>query len=351
MEKQKKGREINYAISMDWLEFNSTGKIPKIDLDLTKDTVKDFYNLDEIALVRNRKFRNPNFQYCYDLILNNSTVCYLFIKQSKNSRFSSKNIVRAHVYNNQLYTNGIGDKLNAIHKTLELTFRDYYKLHIAIDAPGLIKQHNHLSLSREYRRNSTITHQVTYNEESKDFDRSILGSTKSEKQICFYGKEKKLINEGKEYIRDYWTLNKVIPAHQLIDRIELRLTEKLLKGCTIDFIELGSTCYLASLFRRETKRFLEFKNIQQPDERVSIIDWSKFDITEIKKINENNQGGALSHIKITLRTLFEEYLQTQKQEILSLLCEISDRYSMNEWVNHRYERWLQSLRINLMASS
>ncbi len=88
-----------------------------------------------------------------------------------------------------------------------------------------------------------------------------------------------------------------VDTNQTIDRIELRLRSRHLKGLEKDISLLNDPNYLASIFKDKSNNFLTFCN-QKTKKRTELIDWKKFRWTvfnqELQLVKR-----ALGHARVT----------------------------------------------------
>ena len=340
-----------YTINLDWLELIAIGGISILETDIRMGRVQENYIFSEnLILTQTNKHEHTGFYYCFNIILNEEKVGYLFYGSNGKFRYANPDSNIIHIENHVLYQTGLSQKLKLILDTLQLSFSHYCRLDIAIDGSGLIEKHNSLVNSKLFFRKQKALMQSVNDEKTKQHTGYTIGSRKSEKYIIIYGKTQEINKSNKVYITEFWQKNNLYIS-QKVDRVELRLFSKALKNFCSDFSCLESTDYLANFFQRSSGRYLEFTNLKNKNRSKSLINWEFFKKIEIKKLHETKKADSLHCCKIVLKYLYIEFAKTNNAAIPPVFLSISNMYNLNNWVTKNTYRWDKIIKHEGYASS
>ena len=336
-------------INLDWLEMYFIGKIKPIEEDLSDGTISDHYQINQhFQLHRSYENKHPSFEFCYNIVIGKQKVGYLFYRSNGKYRFSNTDTIQVRIDNHILYQTGLSAMLNNIQQSLKITFHSYYRIDIAIDTYNIIKRHNELSKSTEYRRKRHIKINGIYDESTKAHTSYVLGASKSDKSISIYPKQQQIVDVQKHYIGDYWKRNGLtIRKNDTIDRIELRLNRKLSQHLTVTFEELETHQFLASVFKTNANDILEFVNTTNHKHREHLINWACFGTLTIKKPKATVKQENTTRYKPIIKQLFLEILKQAKQDVnneinqchLDTLAHFAFNYGLCNWVKKTISKW------------
>ncbi|MEI7594572.1 MAG: hypothetical protein WCK02_02410 [Bacteroidota bacterium] len=336
-------------INLDWLEMYFIGKITPIEEDLSDGTINDHYQINQhFQLNRSYENKHPSFDLCYHIIIGKQKVGYLFYRSNGKYRFANADTIQVRIDNHILYQTGLSSMLYNIQQSLNITFHSYYRIDIAIDGYNIIKRHNVLSQSKEYRRKRSIRVNGIYDENTKAHTSFVLGASKSDKTISIYPKQQQIIDVQKHYIGDYWKRNGLtIRKNDTIDRVEIRLSRKLLQHFTAIFEELEIPIFLASIFKTNANDILEFVEIANHKHREHLINWESFGKLTIKKPKTTIKQETNTRYKPIIKQLFLEILKQAKQDEnneinqchLDTLAHFAFNYGLCNWVTKTIAKW------------
>ena len=165
-----------------------------------------------------------------------------------------------------------------------------------------------------------------------------LGSRFSDKYVVIYNKTNELLISEKKYIADFWEQNGLIVNGKSIDRLELRLRTKELQGLEKDLQLLNNQNFLASLIKNRSKNHLTFISKKNKKE-YNVIDWSGFNLHEIKKEKRINFHMSTQRVKSTLKTIYLESNFEEKVFDTDFRDFLLEKYRLAAWYLKSQYRW------------
>lgn len=327
------------------------GKIIPIDADLKEGIINEQYQLNQhFKLFRNNENRHPSFDFCFNIIVRGQKVGYMFYKNNNTYRYSHKDTIQLKIENHILYQSGLAALLTTIERTLKISFHSFYRVDICIDGYNIIKKHNELSASQEFKRKRKVRVHGDYNEDTKLHTSYILGSSKSDKTISIYNKQQEVFIKQKNYITDYWNKNKLISKQKAqIDRIELRLNHKKLRTFIASYKDLETPSFLAAVFKSNAGVLLEFINITNHKDRIHLINWDYFGKLILLKPANTSKEKSPKKYKPVLKVLYQELLSGTSDSkdkkinlcLVDALSIIAVKNDLCDWMVNVVPKWGQ----------
>lgn len=331
-----------YTIVLDELELLLNGTIkPLDDAQLTLCDNNDYRLTNDIYFRKTGKYNNPTFNSCYNVIIQNQIFAQLYYNYNSRYRYLIEEPILVHIENNILYTNGLVRKLESLLQSLpDVEFVKYNSVHIAIDGYDLVRKHSDFVKSKQYQRKATISKiSITHDEQNNESMGYSIGSKVSDKYLSMYYKEQEIPQSGKYYIIDFWRRNGLIHCDgKSIDRVEGRLSNKELATFSNEFKDLENTGYLAGFFKLKFEKYLVFSN--KKNKCRHLLNWNSLNAVEISKESITKKAtDKLGSIKITLHTLFTEYLSSQDKYVYEAFMKIVRENNLIDWACRKALQW------------
>ncbi len=283
----------------------------------------------------NTKQKHPSFKTCYDVYCNNKYFGHLFYNYISNYQFSTNAGVYLQIDNSIFYESNLSNKLQLFFECFStLEFVSYQKMDIAIDGYDLISKHQKLMNSKTLKRKAKLKHiSITYDENNKKPIAFLVGSKQSNKHIGIYNKQMELLKSKKNYINQFWKENNLV-YHDVktIDRIEGRFNSKELIAFSKDFKNLENSNYLISFFKLKFENYLSFVKPKNSTIKKEVINWSSFNYIKIQKEKTVQlESNDLFSRKVTIKTLFNEFLKSGDIHFLSSFSKIVIYSDLIDW--------------------
>lgn len=335
-----------YVITVDALSIQYVGNKEELEERISKSG-KRKRNIGEGFSISHSHKKKASFNKTCNIYIDNELLGQVYHSFNSKWRYSNPNVVLFEIENNMLYQLDWPSKIRRMEKLLRIEFLKYDYMEIAIDGIGIVTKQNKFTFSSEHERCVSFKKGVkmNYNEKQKSFDGNVLGSRYSDKYITIYDKISEILYSGKEYIRRWWELAGM-DTSKSIERCELRLKAKELGNVDRWFERLEEPNYLAQIFKEKAGRYLEFYLVKRPKNRVSVIDWSYYDVVQKhRKLNKTKKAIPIKRYQNTLRCLFELYSVNLKLRYLYTLADLSISIGLGDWVKKRLPRWIKENRL------
>lgn len=230
---------VKYVICIDALDMLCIGRINCLHDDVLFLRPDDKYILtDDIQLSRNYKSSHPRFHFSFNIFLNDRILGQVFYGNNFIYRYAHADTCQIAIENHILNQANFSAKLNKVLDVLELKFLKFHLIEISIDGKGIIARSNSLTYSKKYKRKRKVRIKSELDDDTKQNIGYVLGSKKSEKHISIYEKVQEIEKSKKEYITEFWQRNGLDLSDAIIDKCELRATDKILKSFSDDFTQL-----------------------------------------------------------------------------------------------------------------
>lgn len=333
-----------YVITVDALSIQYIGDKTELK-ELLKVGRNDIKDIGDGFSLRNSHRKNASFSRTSDILIDGETLGQVYHSFNSKWRYSNPNVILFTVENHILYQLDWSALLRRMQIILKIQFLKYDSMEIAIDGIGLVARQNKYMRSLKYNRSITIRENSDWNNKLKVDKGNVLGSRRSDKYITLYDKITETHAKGKKFIREWW-VQAGLDSEQPIERCELRLNAKELGGLSSRIERLEEPNYLAQIFKEKARKYLEFYLIKNTKRRVSVIDWSYFDIVrENKKLKKTQKAVPTMRYKNTIRCLFEQYSLNFKISYLYTLADLSISMELGDWVKNRVPRWIRENRL------
>lgn len=338
-----------FTVVLDKLVLLLDGTIPLIDnLQQSGNTISDCKLSDVVILRKNNKQKHPSFYNCYDVLLNSKLFGQLFYNYNGKYRFSVDTPILLQVENYMLYADGLTAKLTLLLQNLpEVSFYNYQYIDIAIDGHDLVSKHETFVTSKQYQRKANIKNiSIIFDDRNKEQIGYTVGSKQSDKHVGIYRKQAEIIFSGKNYISAFWCKNGLLPLDgKSIDRVEGRLTANELTYFSSDFKDLENPAYIAGFFKLKFENFLVFHKRNNHKDRRHLINWNQLKSVTIKKEKTTAKAtDSLYSKRITIHTLFDEYLVSGDIQILHSFLKFTRGSNLIPWVSKKINGWKRDLR-------
>jgi|WetSurMetagenome_2_1015567.scaffolds.fasta_scaffold63815_2 hypothetical protein len=339
-------RDVKYTIAIDKLSILLSSELQIVDADyLAGSEIGNYCFNNGLRLCRcSDKKKSKKFKFAFHVMHNNKIWGTYYYMSNGRYRFADNSSSLLEFNNNILYEKGLHRKLQLFLDSTNLEFQKFYEVHLAIDGYDLVKKHYSLTNFDLLNRSQKILRiNTSGNNNDKIPDSFTIGSKYSNKYISVYNKEEELERSGKDYIKKFWEINGlgIISGHSM-DRAEARFKKNTLKGFCRNLGDLDNPDYLAGFYKKSFYRFLHFtskKNINK-----DLINWTFFKEIVIERENKTIHQNSSARIKITLHTLFNEYVKSENIYLLNSILKISDIYLLNNWTSTRIPIWKSEMR-------
>lgn len=249
-----------YTINLDWFQFDCTS--------IYNGNTLESHSTARIKMIIQLFNHNPNFRNRYLVYLDGYEIGELFTVP--NNTIHKLNEVSFKVNNAQLYSNDWPQNVQYVINETGLKFSKLTKVDIALDGNDIL---NKMQLLRKYLRNKTILignqnlniRGDCFNKSELKWNSYTIGSRNYQKSAKIYNKSEELKVSNKEYITEFWKLNR-LNTTQDIGRFELQLgTRHLRKFQFNSFTDYTDAGFLGKILNDEVKNWLKFY-------QVSLID-------------------------------------------------------------------------------
>ena len=316
-----------YTINLDVLHLQVCGYLPDI-LKVFGVKPKKVLKINEDLFLEKAVGSNKDFHITYRVYYKCIEFAILSYMAKDHKQFRNRETSIFKINNPILYTKDFVSPLKEILKELELTIVGINKLEVCIDGNGLVDRANRIFL-KKYR---TVNHRAKLDAngncfvdgEAKDWN---LGTDWKNNQICIYRKSQKPSMIGKEYIREFWTINGILEKN--VDRLELKQYKN------INEFSLNpddwTTHYLKCYFRYKAEDNLTF-HVNNSKRKSYIFNFNLFPVNDIKFVERvyKIKSNTLNKTKSILKYLYLEhcYQSTEYSTFLETYKAIIKRYQL-----------------------
>ncbi len=282
---------------------------------------------------------NTGFMKCNEIQFKNQPFGAVYSLPNSRMQFKDRNAIVLKLKNESLYRQGtFSEDLPGFLETFNLSAEAIRELHIALDSPGIISAHENLFNKKQLTRKRHVKINTYSDDKTKVLNGITLGSKKSDKHISIYNKTNELLISDKNYIVNYWQKNGLHPEVEQIDRLELRLRRPELIGLEKELQKLEDPNYLASILKSKSEKYLTFINKENKKE-YSVLDWSQFEITFLKKEKRIQFHKPTQSIKICIKTLCLEHLKSNNPMTALVAKRLVEKYNLQDWFISKQSRW------------
>jgi hypothetical protein len=279
-----------YTINVDYLEFRCQDKSGYIS-NFVSNTPNRLYIISPtVKLVKTSDFKYYSrwFLKCFDILINNEKIGFLYTDPLRNSYYSVNEIISIRIDNQVLYRPDINLILRQVIDELQLTPKSITRLDIAYDTDK--------DLLKRFKRLYNQIGRYTYKNRGKTtvngtgvYDTQInIGSLRSQgKTVIIYDKSTLLRQQSKAYLDG---LYKTVFGEKDVYRVEVRVTSKTTGKYDIELYKLGDKGYLESLFEDLGGSLLDFRykpsnrNTTRQD-KIKFVDLNRTGVELIKKLS------------------------------------------------------------------
>ena len=187
-----------------------------------------------------------------------------------------------------------------------------------------------------------------FDKSSKMFQAFRIGSGTSPKILVVYNKTSELKHSCKEYIRDVWVKSGLDVTGE-VWRSELRMRSKSLKEIKdFDLGRCSDPHYLMSIFKTQTKNFVEFVKIKADTnisrmETINLFQFDKLQVTLLDKIprvlEDTIYKAKLSIHQAVADCIRETIPQEEKAYCLRHMVSIMDAYDLRGYYTKKLPEW------------
>jgi len=249
-----------YLINADYLEFRCKDDSGYLSNFITDGSNKLYIISQRLKLSKTAdlKYYSQRFLKCFDILLNNEKIGYLYSDPIRNTYYSLNDIVSIRIDNETLYNPNLCGILEKVLTELHLTVKGISRLDIAYDTDvDVMKRfknlYNNIDKYSFKNRGKTIVNGTGI------YDTQInIGSLRGQgKTAIIYDKSTLLRQKSKEYL---YRIYEAVFGHRDIYRCEVRLTSKTLSKYDIDILKLGDKGYLEKVFGCLCRSLIDFRH-------------------------------------------------------------------------------------------
>lgn len=342
-----------YLFTVDWFELNCVHGLNKGLLkDFNFDDVQEEYKCFHTTLSKDIKTGNGTkmYKHGFNVSFNDQSIGLLLIKPRQSFRDEYSCSLKLH--NHILYQKGWTLIVDALLDDIGIKINNFTRIDIACDGSGFMEQYQKLNtgIYQNVGRASHCNYQTSKNILT-GFD---IGSKRSDKYVTGYLKGKRLVQDNKTYISDYWSKNNLGLPHEAVERLELKLRNKAIKSIKeFDYTRLEDASYLASIYKSQLNGFYQFvktsdiekdSNITRAN-KIDVIDWDKLELTKVVKMNKvkkpSSVWAAKRYITFGLQMIHAGYYQSKDlfdNEEYKRLESVADEYEIKHWFDSLVKR-------------
>ena len=260
-----------YLLNKDYLEFRCQDTTGYISNFISNSPQKLYIISPTVKLSKtvDLKYYSRWYLKCFDIIINEQKVGYLYTEPIRNTYYSNKEIVSIRIDNETLYSSEYNVIVDQILSELQFNIKGITRLDIAYDTD--------IDLLKRFKKFYNNIEKYTYKNRGKttvngtgQYDTQItIGSLRGQgKTIMVYDKSSLLRQQSKEYLMEMY---QQVFGHKNIYRIEVRLTSRSLNKYEIDLMKLGDKEYLEGIFSYFMESLIDFrktgsnKNVSRQD--------------------------------------------------------------------------------------
>ena len=312
-----------YIINADYLEFRCYDESGYISSFVSNNPNKLYIISNKVKLSKTAdyKFYSTRYLKCFEILLYDEKVGYLYTDPIRNTYYSTNNIISLRIDNQILYRPDLNNIMEQVVAEMQLVLKGITRLDIAYDT--------NINVMKKFKRFYNNTKKYSYRNRGKTIvngtgllDTQInLGSLKSQgKTVIIYDKSTILRQSNKDYIQ---ALFESIFGLSEVFRVELRITSKTTNKFKIDILKLGDKTYLESLFELLGGSFMDFRNKESNSNitrqtRIKLLELKNSGIELTKKISVPSLKGNNS-MKYLIWKLHSDL---KKEEFLSISREL-----------------------------
>ncbi len=286
-----------YSINADYLEFRCQDTTGYMSSQLSNGSNRVYIISKNLKLSKmtDYKYYKPNFLKCFEILLDNRKVGFLYAEPIRNSYFSKNDIIIIRIDNHVLYDPDLSSIIKTCLNELQLTIMGISRLDIAYDTQ--------IDVLKKFKTLYNNPNRYTYKNRGKtivngtgQYDTQInIGSLRSQgKTLIIYDKSSLLRQQnGKEYLNELYS---TIFQDESVYRVEVRVTSKYLGKYQIDLFKLYDKNYLETLFHEFSHSVLDFRYKQSNSnttrqKKVPFIELNGNGIRLERKVSVNKEKG------------------------------------------------------------
>jgi hypothetical protein len=310
-----------YLLNADYLEFRCKDESGYVSY-LTDGSNKIYIISHKLKLAKtvDLKYYSQRFFKCFDVLLNDMKIGYLYSDPIRNLYYSANDILSIRIDNEVLYSQSFSEILGQVLTELQLTIKGITRLDIAYDTD--------VDILKRFRRFYNNIEKYTFKNRGKTivngtgrYDTQInIGSLKGQgKTIIIYDKSTLLRQQSKDYIIH---LFEAVFGNQNVYRCEVQLTSKTLNKYDIDILKLGDKAYLEQIFGEFCESLIDFR--RKDDSNVSRQ--TKIDFLELNRCSvELPRRVGTGTVKVdnyVKHMIWKLYCDSQKEEFKDIAREL-----------------------------
>jgi hypothetical protein len=260
---------MNYLLNVDWLEFHGSTSLHLNNY--YSNGIYYFPNGIFLQNVRNRKYHNDNYPYCFKICDSTGELGLLYVKALNLATISGSNIF-VKIDNFTLYRSDFQQVLVDILTVLNASWVKVTRLDICYDTDTDALTKFKTLFDRTKAPNPSLHFRykgkIKVNGTGATDTELTVGSLKSRRRsVMIYDKTMELRTSNKNYIT-YLHRNQF--GFKTIYRVELRIMKNTLGIANIDVSKLGGKSYLEEIFNTYFEKVVQFSDIVT-GQRVDLI--------------------------------------------------------------------------------
>lgn len=351
---------LPFTISLDFLDIHMLGKAPEV-LEKNSKFIGEketIYQIDDDLTLILQDFSGGHFKNVFDCYLFGEKVARLQSAPHNTKIFNAESVM-LHIENEQLYTDSWYNSYELIRQKLNLVFKNFTRVDIAIDGLNYIPKFlNYYAKQTEKRKKVEMKGRARFaagvlDKKTMEFQHFKIGSNKGDKYITIYNKSKELEKSNKMYIRKFWEVNNVDPQSDVF-RFEMRMTNNAMKSIVgVDVNALQTPKYLMMLLKTQCKNFFEFAFKRGTNvTRMQTIDLLGFTNPEISYLDKAKRGltdgryKAKLSIKLSIKDICTGNYRTLEaaKSSFETVKENLELYDLKEWYSYRLPDWINEFK-------
>ena len=266
-----------YLLNTDYLEFRCQDTSGYLSNFISNNPMKLYIISEKLKLSKTAdlKYYSQRFLQCFDILLNEIKIGYLYTDPIRNTYYSNNEIISIRIDNEILYIPDLNNILDQVINGLQIIFKGISRLDIAYDTDVDVmkrfkKFYNSIEkYSFKNRGKTTVNGTGPYDTQIN------IGSLRQGKTVIIYDKSTLLRQQSKDYLIGIY---ESVFGHRNIYRCEVRLTSKVLNKYDIDLLRLGDCGYLEGIFGNLCGSLIDFR--RKDDSNTTRQ--TKIDLLELK---------------------------------------------------------------------
>lgn len=356
---------LRQTISLDWLELflipsnetkGSNPSLPGFIIPTPRENERQYEISDSVSLLL-EPYGTQLYSNKWKLLVYGEEFGYLLTHPRRMQGSVKPSSMSLKVANHQLYTAGLIETLLEALAGLNAEIHNVSRLDIAVDGTNEVR--DFLNAYTKQEAESKGVHMkgrakfsgLWQCHNTMSYDRFLIGSAKSGKQISVYNKTAELETSNKKYIQNTWKLAGM-DTTGTVYRTELRLKSEAIKEIKdFDFMQLENPAYLASIFKTQSNNFFQFTRFSDDSNisRQEVLDplnYSQFGGAKLDKLRKAKTTDRYK-VKLGAHLTVKNVLKGQLTEIQEV-CQITNlpfqlhQWDLMEWYDKMLPYWTQA---------